>query len=66
MCCVGLWWKLLIVYHPLATFNDQRSCGSRDIKYLTCHVFLEKDVITSLYLTNLSNLVAMVTVVVDI
>ena len=50
-------WKLLIVYHPLPTFNGQTPCGIRDIKYLTSHVTLQKHVITSFYVTNLSNLV---------
>ena len=38
-------WKALVVTHHLLKFNDQRSCGIVEVKYLICHMTLQDNVI---------------------
>ena len=67
---------LLIISEHLATFNGKRPCGSRDIRYLICHMTLQNHMIKGccdfmkgrslLYVTALPSVVAVVFVGVDI
>ena len=58
------------VAHHLSKLNDHRSCGSRDITYLICHVTLQDHFIkrscSSLYVTTLLGLVTIGIAVVKI
>ena len=66
----------LIVGQHIAKFNSHRPCNSRDIMYLICHVTLQDHVIkgscdfmegsSSLYVTTLPCLVAVIIVVVEV
>ena len=68
--------EAFLVTHYLAKFNDHMLCHSKDITYLICHVTLQDHEIkessdfiegsSSLYVTILPSLVAVVILIVDI